>query len=132
MDKKKKQLGMNPSTASGKLIKDILFDLIVKTDQNYCFHCKEEITRETFSVEHKEPWLDSEDPFGLYFDIENIAFSHLSCNSGAARRNKSPCGTRKKYDNGCRCDSCTNVGRKALRDRYDSAKRRQKYLDGKG
>ena len=39
-----------------------------------------------FSVEHKIPWLDSDDPIGLFFSLDNIAFSHHSCNSGAGGR----------------------------------------------
>lgn len=85
-DKKKKQLGMNPSTARSRLIQDVMWMLIVKCGNNSCHHCNEPMSRETFSVEHMEPWLDSEDPVGLYFDLENISFSHQSCNSGAARR----------------------------------------------
>ena len=87
-DKKKMQLGMNPSTASGRLIKDTLWKLVVMTGQDKCFQCSEVMTRDTFSVEHKEPWLDSEDPVGLFFDQDNISFSHHSCNVAASRRGK--------------------------------------------
>lgn len=83
--KKETQLGMNPSTASHRLVKDLLWDFIVQTGNNYCFHCGAEMTREDFSIEHKTPWLDSDDPTGLFFDIGNIAYSHRTCNSGAAR-----------------------------------------------
>jgi hypothetical protein len=82
--KKALQLGMNPATASGRLVKDTLFRLAVSTGHK-CFQCGEELTRETFSIEHMEPWLDSEDPKGNFFDQGNIAFSHLSCNRAAAR-----------------------------------------------
>jgi len=44
------------------------------------------MSRDTFSIEHKIPWLDSSDPVGLYFDLNNISFSHHSCNVRAARR----------------------------------------------
>ena len=77
---------MNPSTASHRLIKDVLWKLICVTNQSKCHCCGEEMSRETFSVEHKTPWLDSEDPIGLFFDLDNISFSHLSCNARAARR----------------------------------------------
>ena len=83
--KKAKQLGMNPSTASHRLVKDILFTLIAAYDDTCC-RCGEPMSRDTFSIEHKEAWLDSEDPVGLYFDMDNIDFSHLSCNIAAARR----------------------------------------------
>lgn len=85
-DKKKEQLGMNPSTASHRLVKDVMWSLIVKTGQNICYHCGLEMSREDFSIEHKTPWLDSDDPIGLYFDLDNISFSHLSCNARAAKR----------------------------------------------
>lgn len=79
-DKKKMQLGMNPSTASNRLVKDVLWKLIQQTGQDACCKCGEPMSRETFSIEHVIPWLDSEDPVGLYFDLENISFSHLRCN----------------------------------------------------
>jgi hypothetical protein len=85
IDKLANQLGMNPSTASARLIKDILFEFLVSPKYT-CFRCGEKLTRETFSVEHKIPWLNSEDPIELFFDLDNIAFSHLKCNSAAGRR----------------------------------------------
>jgi len=82
--KKTQQLGMNPSTASGRLNKDLLFDFISKAGHT-CFRCGGELTRDTFSIEHKETWLDSEQPVELFFDLGNIAYSHLSCNVKASR-----------------------------------------------
>jgi len=82
--KKTQQLGMNPSTASGRLNKDILF-AFVKEAGHTCFRCGEELTRDTFSIEHKEAWLDSKEPIQLFFDLSNIAYSHLSCNVKASR-----------------------------------------------
>jgi hypothetical protein len=76
---------MNPGTARHRLVQDILFQLIQGTGQR-CFHCGGELTRETFSIEHKTPWIDSENPRELFFDLTNIGFSHLTCNVGAARK----------------------------------------------
>lgn len=81
----KEQLGMNPSTASGRLVKDLLFRFVVESGYR-CFRCGEELTRDTFSVDHKVPWLHSEAPVELYFDLDNVSFSHFTCNSAAARR----------------------------------------------
>ena len=86
MSKKHMQLGMNPSTAQHRLLKDILWSLIVKTNSHICCKCGEVMTRETFSIEHLVPWLDSEDPIKLFFDLDNISFSHLSCNVKDSRR----------------------------------------------
>ena len=83
--KKQIQLGMNPSTASGRLLKDILFKF-VKDAGHTCYQCGKEMDRDSFSIEHKTPWLDSEDPVKLFFDLNNIAFSHKSCNIAAARK----------------------------------------------
>lgn len=86
--KKSSQLGMNPSTASHRLIKDLLWDFVVKSGMDNCYKCGGKMCRNTFSVEHKEAWLDSDDPVGLYFSVDNIAYSHLSCNVSTGRRNK--------------------------------------------
>lgn len=110
-DKKTLQLGMNPSTASGRLVKDLLWSLIKQTGQDACCKCGEPMSRETFSIEHVTPWLDSEDPVGLYFDLDNIAYSHLRCNV-ADKRPKvviNECGTRQKYRQGCKCQPCTDA-----------------------
>lgn len=90
-DKKKMQLGMNPSTASHRLVKDLLWNFVKTTGQESCCKCGEIMRRESFSIEHVIPWLDSEDPVGMYFDLENIKYSHLSCNRADARN------TTKKY-----------------------------------
>lgn len=96
---------MNPSTASNRLIKDILFNFISK-DNIKCFHCNEEMTREDFSIEHKIPWLDSENPIDLYFNLDNISFSHISCNVSRRRNIKRSHPSSSSYNYGCRCNDC--------------------------
>lgn len=132
MSKQKKtlQLGMNPSTASGRLVKDTLFKLAVDAGHK-CYRCGKDLIRDTFSIEHKEPWLDSEDPAGMFFDQDNIAFSHLSCNvkesRGCFQKKAVPHGTSSGYDYyGCRCDECKAARKERLP--YDSEARREKYL----
>lgn len=126
-DKKSLQLGMNRSTAGHRLVKDLLFEHVAK--HHKCYQCGGELTRETFSVEHKVPWLDSEDPVGLFFDLNNITFSHLSCNSSAARRELAPCGTISAYNRGCRCGDCKVATADYKRERYYTPeKRRERYL----
>jgi len=94
-NKKRVQLGMNPSTASGRLIKDILFKFVIDAEYN-CYRCGEELTRETFSIEHKVPWLDSDNPVELFFDLDNISFSHHTCNSSHKRIPHKICFTVKE------------------------------------
>jgi len=82
-DKKNAQLGMNFGTATYRLTKDLLFNLV---KQIPCYRCGGPLERTNFSVEHITPWLDSEDPVGLFFDLNNITYSHLSCNVAHGRR----------------------------------------------
>ena len=85
--KKKKMLGEPFGTANGKLRKSILFDLVVSTNQNVCYQCGEVIDSiDDFSVEHKTPWQNSGSPIQLFYDLDNIAFSHLKCNCLASNR----------------------------------------------
>ncbi len=86
VDKKNAQLGMSVGTASNRLRKMLMFDLIVKCNLNTCYQCNCKILSvKDLSIDHKIPYLDSVDPIGLFFNIDNIAFSHLKCNSGARR-----------------------------------------------
>lgn len=118
---------MNTSTASGRLVKDILYSLVVKTGQNNCFVCGFPMSRDTFSIEHKTPWLGSENPVKLFFDLENIAFSHHKCNIRAARKTRASCGSPAKYAGGCRCDICKSGNAARARARYKPELRAAKY-----
>lgn len=94
---KSEQLGMPFGTATAKLRKTILFSLLKKYNENYCYKCCGEIESEKeLSIEHKTPWLYSESPIELFFNMENIAFSHLECNTKDKRCNFHSNG-RSKY-----------------------------------
>jgi hypothetical protein len=78
-EKKSATLGMPHGTAMHRLRKILLFSLLKKLNDNVCFKCSEVIEKvEDLSVEHKKPWegVSAE----LFWDIENVAFSHLHCN----------------------------------------------------
>lgn len=95
--KKNEQLGMPLGTASAKLRKSILFNLLKDSGKNICYQCGKMIdSEEELSIEHKVPWLDSDNPKELFFSLSNIAFSHLKCNIGAARHPKSIKSTHQK------------------------------------
>ena len=125
-EKKNKQLGMHYSTAQHRLRKRILFMLVKRLKLDSCFQCKNLIVDiDDLSIDHKKPWLDADTR--LFWDMGNIAFSHRSCNSSAARFHTK--GGRKKfekrignrqeedgdypsrtwYDRGCRCEQCKAV-----------------------
>lgn len=82
---KSELLGENFSTATAKLRKSILFDLVVRLELDKCYRCTLKITSiDQFSIEHIKSWQMSDDPVGLFYSLDNIAFSHLNCNIGAA------------------------------------------------
>lgn len=113
--KKADQLGMPIGTASNRLRKSVVFKLLKKLNENYCFQCGSEIeTEKELSIEHKIPYLDSENPVELFFDLDNIAFSHLSCNTGAARKRPLSHPSENSYRRGCRCKECTQVNREKV------------------
>lgn len=114
---------MNPSTAQHRLLKDILWNLILKTNQNFCCKCGCEMTRADFSIEHVEPWLDSDDPVRLFFDMNNISFSHLVCNMASRRPPSHKVQDREDYYRKVR-EKDAERKRKA----YSPDKRRAKYI----
>ncbi len=82
MDRKERivqQLGMPHGTATNKLRKNILFSLLVRLQENVCFKCGQQIfSVNELSIEHKQPWEGRDS--NLFWDLNNIAFSHLRCN----------------------------------------------------
>ena len=38
------------------------------------------------SIEHKVPWMSADNPIDAFFDLDNIAFSHLKCNVMVSNR----------------------------------------------
>lgn len=77
--------GMPFGTACNKLRKLLLYTYVKKAGDNVCYVCKNYIeTVDEFSIEHKTPWEGISDD--LFWDLENIAFSHLKCNRPHRRR----------------------------------------------
>ena len=100
------KLGMSIGTAQSRLRKMIMFQMVQKLGLDICFRCGKKIEKiEDLSIEHKIPWLNSNKPKELFWDLSNIAFSHLSCNSRAGIvRMKHP--SISAYRRGCRCSDC--------------------------
>ncbi len=75
---------MNFSTATSRLKKLLLYSFAKKLNQHICFRCGKPINSvDDFTVDHKIAWQD--DKIELFWDLENIAFSHSFCNTGAKR-----------------------------------------------
>jgi hypothetical protein len=73
------QLGMSLGTAQHRLRKNILFSFAKRLKEDVCFKCGKQIEKvEELSIEHKQPWENRS--VELYWDLTNIAFSHLACN----------------------------------------------------
>lgn len=123
--KKTEQLGIPHGTASARLRKSLMFSLAKKCELITCHQCGEEIeTEQELSIDHKIPWLDSDNPVGLFYDLDNIAFSHLKCNIAAARK------TAKKYHTVKeRLEANRRLDRESKRRNYSKEKRRKKYVE---
>ena len=85
--RKAEQLGMSHGAAAGRLRKQIMFRLLQEAGEDVCYRCSKQIeTADEMSIEHIVPWLNSDNPKELFFDLNNIAFSHLSCNVRESNR----------------------------------------------
>jgi len=75
---------MPVGTAAGRLRKQIMFELIGRQGLDTCFRCGQKIeSAEELSIDHKQDWIDNHE---LFWDLDNIAFSHFLCNSVASFR----------------------------------------------
>jgi len=75
---------MASATAGQRLKKLLLFDFAKRLKRDICFRCGQRIeTLREFSIDHKSPWLGQGSE--LFWDVENIAFSHWGCNASASR-----------------------------------------------
>lgn len=128
--KKDSQLGMSHGTAVHRLRKSIIFALLGLLNLNVCFQCGEAIkSLEDLSVEHKVPWLDSEDPKKLFFDLSNIAFSHLVCNIKTSRKTGQKYFTEDERLAAKRIWNRTAYAKRGpVKKIYDSERRRRNYL----
>lgn len=72
------------------LKKRIWFMLLQEAGRDTCFRCGLPLSEDDFSVDHKEPWLHSENPLELFLNLNNIAFSHQKCNYRCARNRLTP------------------------------------------
>ncbi len=95
---KDRLLGQSFGAANNRLRKKILWQFVKETGRDFCFRCNKQISRiEDLSIEHKEPWQSAADPKASFFDLDNIAFSHLRCNYGGPRRDKTHCPQGHEY-----------------------------------
>ncbi len=119
MPNDKDLLGVNYATANYQLHRNLLFALAQRLGLLDCFRCNEIIVDiADLSIEHKEAWRSAIDPRVAFFDLENIAFSHVRCNCGAGSR------PNRKY--------ATEAGRKTAysrrtKERWNRHRRDQRH-----
>jgi hypothetical protein len=83
--KASQQLGMPVTRAAYKLTRLLMFSMAKRLGLDTCFRCGFKITQvKEFSIEHKKAWRDVDSK--LYWDLDNIAFSHFSCNAANGKR----------------------------------------------
>lgn len=79
------QLGMDYGTACHRLRKQVMFRLVQKAGLDGCLRCGLDIeSAEDLSLDHREVWLHASPD--LFWDLDNVGFSHLVCNTIASRR----------------------------------------------
>lgn len=83
---RERQLGMKSGTAQHRLRVMVMFWLAQKCNLDRCFRCGDTITSaDDFSIDHRKPWLHIGTE--LFWDLNNIAFSHKRCNYKEKRNN---------------------------------------------
>ena len=112
--KKAAQLGMPHGTAIGRLKKSIIFNFANRLGLGNCFRCGKPIESTTvFSIDHKESWQAAADPIKSFFDLDNIAFAHLTCNIQASSK------PTQKYPNARERERAREKRRYASRRAYN-------------
>jgi hypothetical protein len=148
--RKAETLGMPGGTANNRLKKKIIYTLLLmlkdyrekfgsivegETEDSkwyypatkwlpYCSVCGKEIASEDdMTIEHIKPWEGRENGKDLYWDLDNIGFSHSWCNRPhIAVLVPKPLvhGWSNGYNKkGCRCDICKEGARKHNLQRYN-------------
>jgi hypothetical protein len=123
-------LGMPYGTAFSRLRKLVLFDCLKRHGENVCYRCGRGITCcSEMSFEHKLPWERGSSE--LFWDINNVAFSHLKCNAAAGgagtRATRMRCrrghdlsvtgNTHLFKDGAVRCKKCKNLNNFLYKER---------------
>lgn len=125
--KARESLGVSLSTANRRLQRAIIFNLLQQLGNDACYRCGKIISIEELSLDHIKDWRNSSEALDLFFDVSNIAFSHLSCNTSAANRGGWNKGIITHGISGyrlrCRCEIC--------RTSYSLDRRRRYMRNGK-
>ena len=111
------KLGFDLGRARVRLAKEVQFMLIQKAGMGTCYRCGQQLTPQDVSIDHKIGFTNSENPEEMFFDLTNIAFSHLACNMAHKEVRAVKHGTEWAYNKGCRCDICVKRRAEYVKDR---------------
>ena len=107
----KKSNGLSVSTANYRLLRLIIFNMAKELNRHLCYRCNQPTLLSDFSIEHKNPWAWKDNSLEIFMDYENIAISHVNCNSGnirqTKRRDKVQLDRRRFKDDKWRCSRCS-------------------------
>ena len=125
--KKNRLLGEPHGTAASRLRKMLLFRYVQMCGDDNCYRCGSKIeTIGELSIEHKTAWQGATDPKAAFFNLDDVGFSHLRCNTKAV----TPWNKKYETDEERRIAHNKNAAASKSRN-YSPAKRRQAYLDGR-
>jgi hypothetical protein len=123
--KKASQLGISSwGKALYRLKSQMLFKLLQELKRTECFRCGKEMTQDDYSLDHKKDWLDG-DPT-LFWDLENISFSHMRCNKPRVQTFTQCTGCEKPFTEVTQCikwkNKCVECHKKWRREKYKAKK----------
>lgn len=86
---KDKLLGEPHGTATSRLRKSVLFKYVKIAGHDICHRCAQKIEHlDDLSIDHITSWQSAVDPVNSFFDLNNISFSHLTCNVNARDKSR--------------------------------------------
>lgn len=103
-------------TATYKLYRLVIWSLLQELGRAICYRCNGPLIEGEFHLDHKQPWRYTEDPIGLFFDLNNVAFSHPKCNLTARKVVHRPSVMRTH----CKRGHIFDVGNTYLEHRRDA------------
>ena len=107
-------LGQPHGTANNKLRKMLVYSLAQSCGRDICYRCEKKIDSiDEFSIDHIKPWQAAASPKESFFDLSNVAFSHMRCNlDSRVPKNQNHYKTHCK--NGHQFDSTNGTARVCL------------------
>lgn len=122
------QLGQPADKAQAILRRRVMLALIQKAGLDCCARCGARLVDpDDIALDHVVPWRNSQNPKKLFWDLDNVRFSHKHCNIEHSLRRKSKAEKRAR-ENARRRERYRNdpefaATRKAMARRYYESKK---------